>query len=198
MRGEESTFSNSAMLILCKEVRSASCDLSVIHLENVGLIDDDAALLAGALLHNTSVRSLSFKGNEVTSNGAGALARSLANHPGIIRVNAEANNLGVQGAIAMSSYVLMKQQVSSMRLGYNMIGDDGARAVVAAILSRKGVRDEAHVFPCLRLGGNGISPNAVKAVVALCRRNETITSLDLSNNRLGDEGALMVAHLLRQ
>ena len=134
----------------------------------------------------------------MTGKGGSALARSLANHPGIIRVNAEDNNLGVQGAISMSSYVLMKQQISSLRIGYNMIGDDGARAIAAAILSRKGVKDEPHVFPCLRLAGNGITPTAVKAVVALCRRNETITSLDLSNNKLGDEGALMVAHLLRQ
>ena len=49
MTGKESAFSNSAVLILCKEVRSTSCDLSVVHLENVGLSDDDAALLAGAV-----------------------------------------------------------------------------------------------------------------------------------------------------
>jgi hypothetical protein len=79
--------------------------------------------------------------------------------------------------------------LTTLFLGNNNIGDEGARALAAAL-------DNNATLTRLDLDGNNIGAEGARALAAALDKNATLTTLFLGNNNIGDEGARALAAAL--
>src|SRR6266568_2002739 len=75
---------------------------------------------------------------------------------------------------ALSEFLNQHPEITKLNIGYNSIGDEGAKVLAA----------NTHITN-LDIRWNNIGAEGVKALAA----NTHITNLDISNNNIGDEGA---------
>jgi len=80
-----------------------------------------------------------------------------------------------------------KSQITSLDLGYNFIGYEGAKAIATALPQSK--------LTSLDLGYNRIGDEGAKAIATALPQSK-LTSLDLGYNRIGGEGAKAIATAL--
>ena len=84
--------------------------------------------------------------------------------------------------------------LTSLRVGSNWLGDEGAQAIGSALKESKVSKlENLEIYDCW-IGPHG---DGVTAIAAFCAVSASLTSLDLSDNRIGDQGAKAVADALR-
>lgn len=76
-----------------------------------------------------------------------------------------------------------------LRLLFNSIGSDGAKAIAEALKVNKTLTN-------LNMSCNDIGDDGVKALAAALKVNTTLTELDISHNNIGDDGAKALAAAL--
>jgi Ran GTPase-activating protein (RanGAP) involved in mRNA processing and transport len=101
-------------------------------------IDDAAvALVAAALIGNTSVNEIHLGSNLVGDAGAVALANVLASNLTVTDVNLNSNRIGDAGAVALAEVLTNNSSITWINLNYNdAIGESGRAALVAARAAR--------------------------------------------------------------
>lgn len=123
-----------------------------------------------------SLKTLDLTKNNIGDEGAELLAQALRAKSSITRLMLECNNISPRGVSALAQ-ALKSSQVRSLDLSHNPAGPESA-TILAGVLSGSGLR-------WLRLAHNGIGPRECsimgKAILNL-------NTLDLSNNRIGDDG----------
>jgi hypothetical protein len=144
--------------------------------------------IADALLVNGSLTECNVRGNFLDSESAKKLAK-IGNEKGIMlfgikRDQKEANfarqGLGPADAILISSDLVIGG-LTALDLSYNGLRDEGVSAVCEAIQSNKETK-----LASLNFRNNGIGPVGANAVAAMVAVTDGLTSLNLSNNKLGD------------
>ena len=78
-----------------------------------------------------AIRDLSFKYHDILDQGARFLSDALTVNQSLIALNLECNKIGIAGAEALASYLLVRKHnsVRSLCLSYNFVGDDGSIAL---------------------------------------------------------------------
>jgi hypothetical protein len=83
------------------------------------------------------------------------------------------------------------ESLTSLNLGYNKIGVEGAKAIAQAL-------EKNESLTSLYLMNNKIGAEGAKALAQALEKNESLTSLDFWNNKIGDEGAKAIAQALEK
>jgi Ran GTPase-activating protein (RanGAP) involved in mRNA processing and transport len=81
--------------------------------------------------------------------------------------------------------------LTALTLEYNEIGDEGAKALAAAL-------EQNTTIIQLDLGVNQIGDEGAKVLAVALEHNTTLTQLSLWDNQIGDEGAKALAAALEQ
>jgi hypothetical protein len=123
-------------------------------------------VVAGVLFESSPLRSLSLARNHLGESGAGALADALANNAALTSLTLSASGLGGAGGAAIAA---------SLSAG-------GGRALERLTLDRNGLGDEGAA--------------AFGEALASAPPGGSITSLDLSGNRIGARGGEALAAAL--
>eukprot|EP00633_Aureoumbra_lagunensis_P003707 CAMPEP_0197301422 /NCGR_PEP_ID=MMETSP0890-20130614/50389_1 /TAXON_ID=44058 ORGANISM="Aureoumbra lagunensis, Strain CCMP1510" /NCGR_SAMPLE_ID=MMETSP0890 /ASSEMBLY_ACC=CAM_ASM_000533 /LENGTH=734 /DNA_ID=CAMNT_0042780721 /DNA_START=433 /DNA_END=2636 /DNA_ORIENTATION=- len=171
---------------------------------NIGA--EGAKALATALATETSFRpqELWLNGNNIGAEGAKALATALGTNPSLQtlelppfrialaetfatntslqKLDLSANNIGVEGAIAIGRALATNTSLKALNLGANNIGVEGAKALATALGTNTSLQK-------LWLGGNNIGDEGANAIGRALRTNTSLQQLDLGGNNIGDEGA---------
>ncbi|XP_034044923.1 NACHT, LRR and PYD domains-containing protein 14-like [Thalassophryne amazonica] len=84
-----------------------------------------------------------------------------------------------------------ESRLTQLDLGYNNITDGGVRELT------KGLLDKNCKLETLRLQGCGLTSNACKYLAAALGQSPKLRELDLSGNRIGDDGLQHLAMVLR-
>nr|KYP74179.1 RAN GTPase-activating protein 1 [Cajanus cajan] len=94
------------------------------------------------------------------------------------------NMTGDEGAVAIAEIV------KQIYLSYLNLEDDGAEAIVNAL------KESAPSLEVLDLAGNDITAKAAASVAACISSKQFLTKLNLSENELKDEGAVLISKAL--
>jgi len=193
-------------------------ELEQLSLANASLGDSEISALAKTL-SKVSFKILKLSSNNITSKGAVALAKAIADVKGVAEVHldgnkiddsgAEAlaallgsaklvvfnlsnNEIGDKGAAAFAKAVAAgSSNLKDLNLGDNNIGDNGASAIADALKSKSSV---IHVH----LQSNNIGDNGASALAAALETNESVTELDISDNNVGVKGAAGLRNALKK
>ena len=107
------------------------------------------------------------------------------------RVDLCKQGLGAPGVLRLIPGVMASRHATHLLLGTNAMGDEGARAIAAALSPGHGVR--TLYLGCNRIGGAGAS-----ALAERLADDHAVHGLWLKRNPVGDAGAAALADMLRR
>lgn len=121
--------------------------------------------------NNKTIKYLNVSNCKIESLGISNIARNI---PSLLTLDASHNNIGSDGAIALSK----NKNITELNLNYNQVGDIGA-----VVLSNN------KTLAKLALNYNNIGDKGVESLAA----NTTLSILSLSWNKITDTGAIALA-----
>ena len=142
-------------------------------LKYLGIVDTGISFTGKHLLSfltckKWKIESLCLNGNNIGYDGAKLLSDGLSKHVKIIDLSR--NQLGAKGCIALSKAII---NVISLDLSYNMIHNEGAKALANALeIKGSQIRE-------LRVQGNSISQDGM---IEVFKSKNMLKILDLSEN----------------
>jgi Ran GTPase-activating protein (RanGAP) involved in mRNA processing and transport len=145
----------------------------------------------GTMLHNTpALRELSLLGCYMGSAGARHLADGLRSKTSVVeKVDLSSNALRAEEAGIFARVLLANQNLKSLVLAYNHIGDAGALQLAAALRQND-------TLDLLDLKWNQIGSDGASALAHALVANDAVKDLSLRFNEIGDDGATSIAEML--
>ena len=163
------------------------------------MIGPEGAMLLGSIIPlNAVLKNCNLLQNCLDVESATMLAK-IGSEKGIMlsgmtRDQTEADfldqNLRPADAILIASDLKLTAVLTSLDLRSNIIGDDGAKAIVEALKVNA-------VLTKLNLFDNNIGDDGAKAIAEALKVNEVLNNLDLRRNSIGADGARAIAEALK-
>lgn len=149
-------------------------DKSVIELNltGSGCGDTEACVLAAFLKSNTVLLNLNLSNNEITDTGARALAEGLKENTTLLSLNLDQNHIEESGSCSLGEVLKTNSSICFLKVLTSMMVE-----LKENNLKWRGFKD----------------PMTSHLVI----HQNTITSLDLSENALGNQGAVVASRLLK-
>lgn len=143
--------------------------------------DEEARVLAAALLKNETVVSLSLAHNKIGDRGARAIAKLLSMHRVLKEVNLCDNHIRGHGAKCIGHALATNTELASLNLRLNRIGDEGAIALCEGLVTNTTVA-------VLNIASNSIGAETCGTLADLLKSNTTLHTISLNCNRFGVSG----------
>lgn len=128
---------------------------------------------------------ISLKYHIMLDSGARLFAQNLGKTELMISLDLECNKIGVAGAEALASYLIVqaragRKSLETLKLSHNIIADAGAIALSHALTENKSLR-------CLTLKSNSIGQSGLVALGNTLNTNNTLEYLSLFGNDFNNE-----------
>ena len=167
--------------------------LLVLRLRGCSLGDGGVGLICEALHHPSSAASsplteLALASNGLTPAAATHLADAVRELPSLVMLDLSYNELGSLGCVAIGEAISERRVLQSLSLSATGLHDE-AVAQLAGLLSLTPLVE-------LDLDGNAASDYAMSALLEMASRTQTLTTLRLSANAIGEIGARALAQHL--
>lgn len=158
--------------------------------------------IAEMLRHNHTLRALDLVNTEPGEAGLNELLDALIHeNRAVERLYLGGNRIGTNGAKQLAELLRHNPNLKALLLNVNHLEDEGV-ALFTDGLMRNDTLEE------LGLGSNHIGPEGIASLLPALRRHPVLTALDLGYsastqvlgaraNYLGDAGAILLAHWLR-
>lgn len=146
------------------------------------------ASLAASLDRAGKLEELSVRESRLGDLGAGVLCKGIAKNRSLRRLSLRGNMITSEGAKSIAEYAILarKRGLMSLDLTGNRIGDLGAKSILAALVG-------SHCpISTLRLGLCELTAESGPFLADLLRFSDSLTSLDLCENCLGDTGVASI------
>jgi hypothetical protein len=173
-----------------------ACGIEHFLLGNNVVGDDGAARIAGLIADGNGPRlkTLYLAGNAFGPAGTAALADALADDTEAEALWLKRNPLGPEGGAALGRMLARNRTLRTLDLVNTGLLDAGVEALMEGLSENRSLRT-------LYLDANGLTAGAARAIAGyfdgLKRRGQTgLTGLFIGINRLGDEGAAILADAL--
>jgi Ran GTPase-activating protein (RanGAP) involved in mRNA processing and transport len=125
---------------------------------------------------NISVTNIDLSGNEISDEGASALADALKVNKSVTSIDLSCNEISDEGASALADALKVNTSLTNIDLCYNKIGDEGASALANALKVNTSVTE-------INLGNNEIDASHRAKVDKLIARNKCLRQLFLFDAR---------------
>ena len=157
-----------------------------------GLDESTATILANRLRQLENLKSISLAGNPIGPNGIQCLIEE-GNLHHIQTVNLSDCDVGDEGVTTLGYYLQLKaSKVEHLKLDMNTIGDIGLIALANGLKINQSMIS-------LDLYCNDFGELGVKSLMsATCSRTSNLQILSLRANRIGDDGAKVIASKLNR
>jgi len=153
-------------------------------------IDDTAAKHLGEVLEKLNIKSLNLSRNKISSVGAEEIAKGLAANASMTELILEDNEIDSAGCTSLAANFALKPLLTHLNLNGNKITADGARSLVEHL----GQADRN--FPELNLARNPLGDDGAVEVANLIKANNTLQTINLSGCKIGNRGAVAIADAL--
>lgn len=157
------------------------------------LSDDSIIDLCEALTVNFSIASLDLSQNEISHVGAMHIAELIKINECVIKLDVSDNQIGKDGGKAFGAALSSKAAVTDLSLAGNSIQSEGALALAKGL--------ESVLQPALHrldLSNNDIGSDGIAALIGALDKQDKLSELDLSGNKMDKSNATAVNQLLKE
>ena len=185
-----------------------------IHSNKIG--DKGAEFLGAALGANRSLRNLDLRFNDIADDGVCFLANGLEKNNSLIDFSIANNQVKARGAEALARALTRNKILKVLELMNNQIKDDGAAFLAAGLMQNNslktlglcdnGVGDVGAMsfaeflvnasLTSLDISSNKVTARGAQAIGEALRQNSRLQTLTFGSNKIGDEGALAIVNAL--
>ncbi len=167
-------------------------NLTTINLYRSGIGPREAKILAESIstLSNRHSINLMFPLNEIGSEGAIALSQILLGRPILTSLDLEDNQIGDEGLKAIAKNLATNSSLTKLFLSKNPFRDMSALALLAGSLTIN------TTLTLLGLNTCNIDTQGGRSIALALENNTSLTHLSLSQNPMGDEAAGALAETL--
>jgi Ran GTPase-activating protein (RanGAP) involved in mRNA processing and transport len=162
--------------------------LAQLTLRNTCITSHGAHLLAGAVSHNSALKTLNLGYNPL---GAGALSvvSLLALPSSLASLDLQSCGLQIETVRCLASHLRTNKRLHHLSVNHNSLGVEGGRAIAEALVTNTALED-------LELSDNMLEEEGTNAVINALRDNHTLKSLSLINNNAKEESARLLMNVL--
>lgn len=164
--------------------------LRVLHFHNNMTGDEGAIAIAEMLKRSPVLEDFRCSSTRVASEGGVALAEALGNCTNLKKIDLRDNMFGVEAGLALSKAILAFSDLTEIYLSYLNLEDEGAEALAIAL------KDSAPSLEVLEIAGNDITKKSASALATCIAAKQFLTKLNLAENELKDEGAILIGKAL--
>jgi hypothetical protein len=188
---------NDALVPTICEILRENDGLEHIDLSDNMITAEGAALLADALSMNHTLQRLDLSNNQLKAAGVAKLSAALFSARTLLEVNFSGNQVSDEGVVAFCAGLRGSAEkfksphfFPSIQLKFNLIGDDGARAIAQLLRENNTITE-------VELDRNVITDAGMEALCdALQQPGSALASLSLASNQLSTKGALALSEAL--
>ena len=159
----------------CLELQQAQ------NLQQQGIDDAAAAVLAAVLKINTTLTILDLCANNIGPSGAESLATTLKTNTALTILDLSYNNIGPAGAESLAAALKTNTTLRNLYLSLNNIGPAGAESLATALKTNTTLTN-------LDLCFNNLGSVEAESLATALKTNTTLTNLGLHGNYLGPAG----------
>uniref|UniRef100_A0A1D1Y3S9 RAN GTPase-activating protein 1 n=1 Tax=Anthurium amnicola TaxID=1678845 RepID=A0A1D1Y3S9_9ARAE len=164
--------------------------LKVLHFHNNMTGDEGAMAITDVLKRSPALEDFRCSSTRVDAEGGIALAEALETCTRLRKLDLRDNMFGVDAGKALSKTLEKLVGITELYLSYLNLEDEGTIAICNAL------RGSASSLEVLEIAGNDITVKAAPALSACVAAKQSLVKLNLSENELMDEGAVMIGEAL--
>ncbi|XP_078390049.1 NACHT, LRR and PYD domains-containing protein 3-like [Cetorhinus maximus] len=179
---------DSGVKLLSDALRNPDCKIQKLELDDVGLTETCAEDLASALSANQSLTDLNLNDNKLGDSGLKLLSVALRNATCKIR-KLKLDNVGVTDIKDLASALSTNRSLTYLNLNDNKLENSGVKLLSAAL------RNTTCKIRKLKLDNVGVTD--IKDLASALSTNQSLISLNLNDNKLGDSGVNLLSTALR-
>lgn len=183
--------SEEAARAVCELIPSTE-KLKILHFHNNMTGDEGAVAIAEMVKHSPALEDFRCSSTRVGSEGGVALAEALGQCTHLKKLDLRDNMFGVEAGLALSKVLSAFPDLTEVYLSYLNLEDKGAEALANAL------KESAPSLEVLELAGNDITAKAAASLAACIAAKQFLTKLNLAENELKDEGAILIGKSLEE
>ncbi|XP_022973697.1 RAN GTPase-activating protein 2-like isoform X2 [Cucurbita maxima] len=164
--------------------------LRVLQFHNNMTGDEGALSIAEIVKRSPLLEDFRCSSSRIDSEGNLALCIALETCTNLKKLDLQDNMLGVEGGFALSKSLAYHVDLKELYLSYLNLEDEGAIAIANAL------KDTAPALEVLEMAGNDITAEAASVLAAGIAKKSHLTSLNLAENELKDEGTILISKAL--
>uniref|UniRef100_A0A2P2IT22 Uncharacterized protein MANES_05G076600 n=1 Tax=Rhizophora mucronata TaxID=61149 RepID=A0A2P2IT22_RHIMU len=177
--------SEEAARAVCELIPSAK--LKILHFHNNMTGDDGAIAIAEIVKQSIILEDFQCSSTRVGSEGGIVLAEALRTCTKLRKLDLRDNMFGVEAGVALSKALFSFSDLTEAYLSYLNLEDEGAEALANAL------KESAPSLEILEMAGNEITAKGASSLAACIAVKQFLTKLNLAENELKDEGAILIA-----
>ena len=181
--------SEEAARAVCELIPSTE-KLRVLHFHNNMTGDEGALAIAEMVKCSPALEDFRCCSTRVGSEGGVAVAEALGTCTHLKKLDLRDNMFGVEAGVALSKAISVFADLTEVYLSYLNLEDEGAVTLANAL------KDSAPSLEVLDMAGNDITAKAAASLAACIAAKQFLTMLNLSENELKDEGAILISQAL--
>ncbi|OAY49705.1 RAN GTPase-activating protein 1 [Manihot esculenta] len=178
--------SEEAARAVCELIPSTE-KLKVLQFHNNMTGDEGAVAIAEIVKRSAMLEDFRCSSTRIGSEGGVVLAEALGTCSHMRKLDLRDNMFGVEAGVALSKSLVAFADLTEVYLSYLNLEDDGAEALANAL------KESAPSLEVLEMAGNDITAKGASSLAACIAAKQFLSKLNLSENELKDEGAILIA-----
>lgn len=179
-------------VLAIKEPIKGHPSLKILNMNNSKIGDQGVTQLVESLLLNTSITNLSLSSCQMNNASVKELKKYIETTSTLTHLDLSQNNIDNAGLVLLSESLALNKTLKYLNLSSNQIGDEGLSPFVNSLLKNSKI-----TIPHLLLKNNQISDPGCNEIASLISGYK-LTEIDLSHNRIGNDGAEALSNALLQ
>ncbi|XP_051141745.1 RAN GTPase-activating protein 1 [Andrographis paniculata] len=174
------------------ELIPSTNNLKILHFHNNMTGDEGAVAISKMVRNSAALEDFRCSSTRVGSDGGIALAKALGSCNRLKKLDLTDNMFGVEAGLALSKASSAFSNLTEIYLTYLNLEDEGSIAILNAL------RESASSLEVLDMAGNEITAKSAPALASCIASKQFLSILNLGENELKDEGAILIAKALEE
>ncbi|XWS31582.1 hypothetical protein CRYUN_Cryun23aG0088700 [Craigia yunnanensis] len=166
--------------------------LKVLQFHNNMTGDEGAIAISEIVKRSHALEDFRCSSTRVGTDGGVALAEALKTCTHLKKLDLRDNMFGVEAGVALSKALSLFADLTEIYLSYLNLEDEGAEALANVL------KESAPSLEVLEMAGNDITAKGAASLVSCIASKQFLTKLNLSENELKDEGAILIGKALEE
>lgn len=175
-----------------RELIPSTEKLRILQFHNNMTGDEGAIAISEIVKCSPVLEDFRCSSTRVDSEGGVALAEAIGTCTHLKKLDLRDNMFGVEAGVALSKALSAFKDLTEIYLSYLNLEDEGAKAIAIAL------KESTPSLEVLEMAGNDITVEAAPTLAACIATKQSLSKLNLAENELKDEGAILISKALEE